>query len=91
MYAIRSYYEISCNDHRREGVLERHGLGSQVDEDEALPLGDPGLVERIARLVEAFHLLHVGRADQPAVGGPGPGMIGTLDRLGEVAGRLLIV
>ena len=46
-------------------------------------------MEGIVPLVEPGHVLHVRRADQPAVGGVGPCVIGALDRLGEPTRRVL--
>src|SRR5216117_629818 len=46
-------------------------------------------MQRVVSLVEARHLVHVGRADQLPVDRVGPCVVGALDRLGEAAARLL--
>src|SRR6185436_1626877 len=51
-------------------------------------LDDHGGVERVALLVEPLDVLHVGRADELAVGAVGPGVVRALERLAE-ATRLL--
>ncbi len=43
--------------------LERLGRLGQVEEQKALPLGQPCAVQRVVGLVEADGLLHIARAD----------------------------
>src|SRR2546430_2295986 len=76
-------------DERRERLGERLGVRREVDHEEPLPLGERRGAERVVLLVEAFHLAHVGGADELAVEGVGPGVVGALDRLGQAAAPLL--
>ena len=72
-----------------KACLERLRPLGQVDEEEPLPAGDGDAVERPVGLVEALDIAGGGRADQAAVQGVGPGVVGALDGLGEPAGVLL--
>src|SRR3989442_1089229 len=76
-------------DEGRERLRERLGVRREVDQQEPLPLGQGWGAERVIPLVEAFHLAHVGGADELAVEGVGPGVVGALDRLGQAAAPLL--
>src|SRR5437870_1940728 len=76
-------------DEGRERLRERLGVRREVDQQEPLPLGEGWGAERVIPLVEAFHLAHVGGADELAVEGVGPGVVGALDRLGQAAAPLL--
>src|SRR3989475_3830276 len=76
-------------DERRERLRERLGVRREVDREEPLPLGQREGVERVVPLVEALHLVHMGGADELAVERVGPGVVGALDRLGQVAPPLL--
>src|SRR2546426_2486941 len=76
-------------DEGREHLRERVGVRREVDQQEPLPLGEGWGAERVIPLVEAFHLAHVGGADEVAVEGVGPGVVGALDRLGQAAAPLL--
>src|SRR5256712_2033730 len=76
-------------DEGRERLRERLGVRREVDQQEPLTLGEGWGAERVIPLVEAFHLAHVGGADELALEGVGPGVVRTLDRLGEAAAPLL--
>ncbi len=85
---IREAESGKAADQRAVRLHERHRLARQIHEQKPFPLGNRGLMQRIVGLFEAGHLAHVGRADEPAIGGVGPGVVLALNRLGEVA-RLL--
>ncbi len=70
---------------RREPLRRRSRLGIEVHEQEPFPRGERDGVQRIRLLIEAFHLVHVRRANQAPVERVGPRVIWALDRLGEAA------
>ena len=64
---------------RRQRLGEGHRVGGEVDEEEALPLGERHRVQRVVGAVEAGDVLHVGRRAQRAVEAVGPGVVRALD------------
>ena len=76
---------LETTEHGREHALEWRGVVADIHEDEAFPFGERGGVQRIVAFIEAVDVLHVRSADEAAVGRVGPGVIGALDRLGELA------
>jgi hypothetical protein len=66
-------------------LLERHRIGVEVDEQEALPDRDLDRPQAQAVAVDLV-LAHVGRSDQAAFEGVGPGVVGALDGALHAAG-----
>ena len=69
-------------------LLERHRVGVEVDEQEALPDGDLDRPQAQGVAVDLV-LAHVGRADQAAVEGVCPGVVGALDGALQAAGGVV--
>src|SRR5262249_20664194 len=63
---------------------ERHRVFRQVHEDESLPEGQADREQRMFGLIEPGGLLHVRRAQQSPIQTAGPGVIRTLNMLGEL-------
>ena len=76
-------------DQRREGARERLRLAREIEKDESLPRLERHPVQRVVAFLEPSDLAHVRRADQLAVDGVGPGVVGALDRFGETPLGLL--
>src|SRR5947208_2911793 len=70
-------------DQRREGARERLRLAREIEKDESLPRLERHPVQGVVAFLEPSDLAHVRRADQLAVDGVGPGVVGALDRFGE--------
>ena len=77
----RATNEIEAEKQRAIGELrgERLGVRVEVEKDVAVPLVCGHAVQRVVLAVEVRHLVHVRRADQPAVEVVGPRMIRALD------------
>ena len=70
---------------RRKAFRERRPVLPEMNEEQALPGLEPRLDQPVLGLLEARHVGHVGRPEQPPVQAVGPGVVGTLDRLAETA------
>src|SRR5438477_8202971 len=64
---------------RRKDFLQRRGILSKVDEDEAFPKGKTDRMERVRGFIEPLNLIHVRRANQSSVEGICPAMVRALD------------
>jgi hypothetical protein len=60
-------------------------LWIEVRKQKPFPLRERDCVKRIRLLVEPFHFIHMRRADQATIERVRPGVIGTLNRLGQPA------
>jgi len=72
-------------DERGERLLEGLGLQGETDEDTALPDGHRHGLERVVVRAEGLHLIHERRADERTIERIGPGVVGALNGLGELA------
>src|SRR5688572_20517439 len=86
---LRHVEAVEPADQGLVGLSEWLGIVRQVNEEEPLPALDADGTERIVGLGEAFDLGGRGRANEPSVQCVGPGMVGTLNRLGKAASVLL--
>src|SRR5262245_21519573 len=70
---------------RRVIFLKRHWIRGEIDVKKTFPLYDADPIEGMLIFFEPAELLHMRRADQLSIQTVCPGVVWTLDRVGELA------